>query len=148
MHHLFQTKKLLRDLHQSDFDSSAARGWGDEWSDTVPGTRVHPSPALPGGGDILHALPQTSSSLVSPGWCLVEGGKPVVTEKWKNSCLSFFPWTAAGWQLWLSLLGLLSKMCRLGRCSTNLLLNPLQAGEHCFHVHGRKNTGPKWQVIS
>lgn len=71
MHHLFQTKKLLRDLHQSDFHSSAARGWGDEWSDTVPGICVHPSPALPGEWDILHAFSQTSSSLVSPGWCLV-----------------------------------------------------------------------------
>lgn len=32
MHHLFQTKKLLRDLRQSDFHSSSAQGWGDDGS--------------------------------------------------------------------------------------------------------------------
>lgn len=137
MHHLFQTKKLLRDLHRSDFHSSAARGWRDEWSDPVLGICAHPS-ALPGGG--RSRIPQTSSSLVSAGWCLVAqtgGEKPVVAEKWKNGCLFL---SSLGQQQddrsGCPCFGLLSKMCRLERCSAILLLHPLQGGEHCFHAHG------------
>lgn len=46
MHHLFQTKKLLRDLRQSDFHSSAAQVWGDDLKRWAALSWAPPCPAL------------------------------------------------------------------------------------------------------
>lgn len=46
MHHLFRTKKLLRDLRQSDFHSSAAQVWGDDLKRWAALSWASPCPAL------------------------------------------------------------------------------------------------------
>lgn len=94
MHHLSQTKKLLRDLRQSDFHSSAAQGWGDDWSAELhfPGDLCIPLSCHAWRWQISRALSE-SSFLVSAGWFLAAWmrGKSLHLLRDEQAIVSFFP---------------------------------------------------------
>lgn len=99
MHHLFQTKKRLRDLRQSDFHSSAAQVRGDDWSAELhfPGDHCIPLSCT--------TLPQASKFLALAGWFLAAWMKAGwTTERWRDKSLPVFPWRAADLQHRLFLL--------------------------------------------
>lgn len=61
----------------------------------------------------------------------------MVTQRWRENSLSFFPWTVVGAQHWLFFLWAVTpKVGRPGRCSTILLPSPPQRREHPSHING------------